>query len=255
MIPNTCVIPAAGMGTRWAPISSYFPKEMLPLGNKPVIEIVINEIVASGIHNIIVVINKKKDIIKKYFQENKTFIPKTNLYFVYQKKPAGLADVILLCRPLIKQTAFCMALPDLPTLSPVPAIKQLIGVYSQGHQKQHLVSFAKFPRESRHLYGECKVSKSMEIIHFCPKQQSLKPHHPAFIFRMSGRYIFQESIFDAAQKTIKNNPNEINERMVLELSLSEGVPSLCVPISGKTFDTGYPAGYATANNLFSSRDR
>ena len=249
---STCVIPAAGIGSRWAPISSYVPKEMLPLNNQPVIEQVITKVLKSGIKKIVIVISPQKEIIKRYISEN-LGKDKAKIIFVYQKTPKGLADVMLLAKKHIREKAFAMSLPDLPVISNKAVLLQLIEAFDKTQGKYHIVSFDRFPKSRRHLYGECKIrriepdSKYFNIIHYCPKDKDLsKSHHENSSLRMSGNYIFKREIFAAAKMVLESARGEVNERAVLEQSLKDGVPSLCVPIIGKTFDTGYPQGYATA---------
>ena len=69
---KSCIIPAAGLGTRWAPFSNFFPKEMLPIQGQPIIGLVVQEAAEAGCKDIVIVINKKKEIIKKYLLRTNT---------------------------------------------------------------------------------------------------------------------------------------------------------------------------------------
>ena len=126
------IIPLAGLGTRLLPLTSVFPKELLPINGKPGIEYIIDECIDAGIKEIIFIISKKKRIIKNYFYNDKFFkkiIKKkkdkriTNEYkkilkykkmikFVYQNKPQGTGDAILKTKKFIKEKYFLILLPD-----------------------------------------------------------------------------------------------------------------------------------------------
>ena len=126
------IIPLAGLGTRLLPLTSVYAKELLPINGKAGLEYIIEECIDAGIKEIIFIISKKKEIIKKYFYNDKFYkkiIKKkkdfriTNEYkkiqkykkmikFVYQNEPKGTGDAVLKCQKLIKNKFFLMLLPD-----------------------------------------------------------------------------------------------------------------------------------------------
>ena len=127
------IIPLAGQGTRLLPLTSVLPKELLPINGKPGIEYILDECVKSGIKEIIFIISKKKNIIKKYFYNDnfyKNLIKrkkkdkrlkfeyskikkyKKMIKFVYQNSPRGTGDAVLKCKNLIKSKYFLMLMPD-----------------------------------------------------------------------------------------------------------------------------------------------
>lgn len=251
-----CIIPAAGKGTRWAPVSGYLPKEMLPLIDKPVIEWVINEAIDSGCKHIIVVINKQKEMIREYLSHNKKLSAKAKFSFVYQKEALGIAHTMHICKNLVKDEPFVVALPDLPTISKTPVIKQLVKLFERERGKTHIVSFDKFSSDSLHLYGEClaKLKKNgvLEIIHYCEKANGEnKPHHYGNNLRMSGRFVFSSKIFPIINKLLKERTQgEISDRTALRSAMVNNQETLGCVISGHTYDTGYPNGYVKANTAF-----
>ena len=249
------MIPAAGRGSRWAPISGYLPKEMLPLIDKPVIEWVIDEVVASGCNKIIIVINKQKKEIRKYLLRNLKLKNKVKLYFVNQNEPLGIAHAIFLCKNLIKHENFAVALPDLPTIARKPVLKQLIGSHKKINGMANIVSFNSFPSETLHFFSECLAETRkdglLKIIHFCPKEESGKPHHPGNKIRMSGRYIFNSNIFPLIKKLMsKQHEGELKDTDALKEALTKNHIVLGLEIQGHTYDTGTPAGYVRANTAF-----
>lgn len=248
---NTCIIPAAGKGSRWAPVSGYLPKEMLPLIDRPVIEWVINEVANSGCKNIIIVLNNHKEVIRKYLTTNKK-LSKINFQFIYQDEPLGLAHAILMCKKLIQNNPFAVALPDLPTISKKPVMKQMFEAYNKTNY--HTISFAKFSNEYLHFYTECLVEqrkdKLLEIVHFCPKFK-IGSHHPGNFLRMQGRYVLNPEIMPVIESLLKEKDNqEITDKMALEIAMQQGQKIVGMQIHGHSYDTGTPEGYVRANTAF-----
>ena len=127
------IIPLAGLGTRLLPLTSVLPKELLPINGRPGLEYILDECIDSGIKEIIFIISKKKEIIKKYFYSDsfyKKLIKKSKknkmlkleyskikkykkmIKFVYQNSPSGTGDAVLKCKNLIKSKYFLMLMPD-----------------------------------------------------------------------------------------------------------------------------------------------
>ena len=126
------IIPLAGLGTRLIPLTSVFPKELLPINGKPGIEYIIEECISAGIKEIIFIISKKKQLINKYFyndsfykkiikekkdkrilvEYNKILKFRKKIKIVYQNKPLGTGNAVLKTKKLIKDKYFLMLLPD-----------------------------------------------------------------------------------------------------------------------------------------------
>jgi len=126
------IIPLAGLGTRLLPLTSVFPKELLPINGKPGIEYILDECIDAGIKEIIFIISKNKELIKKYFYNDKFYLKiikkkkdkriiteykkilnyRKRIRFVYQNKPLGTGDAVLKTSRLIKDKHFLLLLPD-----------------------------------------------------------------------------------------------------------------------------------------------
>ena len=126
------IIPLAGLGTRLLPLTSVFAKELLPINGKPGIQYILDECIDAGVKEIIFIISEKKEMIKKYFNNDKFYKSiikkkkdpriineykkilkyKKMIKFVYQNKPKGTGDAVLKTRKLIKDKYFLMLLPD-----------------------------------------------------------------------------------------------------------------------------------------------
>ncbi len=252
---DLCIIPAAGRGSRWAPVSGYLPKEMLPLIDRPVIDWVIEEAINSGCRKIIVVINKHKRLIKDYLLKDKALTKKAQLIFVNQEQPLGISHAMLLCQKFIDDQPFSVALPDLPTIAQRPVLGQLIKAFELNQAKSHIISFNNFPADTLHHYTECLLktqsNKLLDITHFCPKNPNNQPHHTGGKLRMSGRYVFLPEIIPVINDMLKNyQGEEIKEFDAIRQAISEGQPVLGLSISGHTYDTGNPATYVRANTAF-----
>ncbi len=126
---ETAVIPAAGYGSRMAPLTTVIPKEMYPLGHIPIIEHTIVELISSGMKRIGIVIRKGKEVIKEYLNGRKTLYKNVEFYFTYQENPHGLGDAMRRAKEFIGQNPFIMAIPDQILLSEKPATQQLLDAY------------------------------------------------------------------------------------------------------------------------------
>jgi len=104
------IVPAAGKGTRLLPVTAVIPKELIPIGNKPMVQYVFERIIDAGIPEVVVVINLSKMALKKYLRQE--FSKKIKLRFIFQKEPVGLADAISLCRPVVGKNPFLLCMPD-----------------------------------------------------------------------------------------------------------------------------------------------
>lgn len=138
-IVEKAVIPAAGLGSRMFPITKSIPKEMLPLGRKPMVQHVMEEALASGIRQVCIVIREGKEVIRDYFlsrqpQERKRdanivelekLTEECELSFVYQERPLGLGDALLQAREFVAGDPFVLMMPDQFMRSSVPATLQL----------------------------------------------------------------------------------------------------------------------------------
>src|SRR5713226_8719176 len=164
------VLPAAGLGTRFLPATKAQPKEMLPVVDKPLIQYVVEECVASGIENIIVVTGRGKNAIEDHFDsspELESFLEskgKSDLaelvhnignmvHFSYtrQKEPLGLGHAVLVAKDLVGNELFAVLLGDVIIPGPRPATRQLVGVYEA--TGKGAITVEEVPRDKTQLYG------------------------------------------------------------------------------------------------------
>lgn len=211
------VIPAAGLGSRMLPITRSVPKEMLPVGRKPMIQHVIEEAVASGLKQICIVIREGKEIIRDYFcprhashdkrdaklEELESLVESCELSFIYQPQPRGLGDALLQARAFVGDESFVMMIPDQLMLSNIPATLQLIRDSQPGSfirsgllrlAKDELPFFAGargVEIESRSAEGEFAISRLQT-----EEETRAIYSDSAYELRGFGRTVYPPEIFD-----------------------------------------------------------
>ena len=213
------VIPAAGLGTRFLPATKAQPKEMLPVFDKPTIQYVIEEAVASGIDDILIITGKGKRSIEDHFDRSfeleyilhengkedylknvKEISDLANIYYVRQKKQKGLGDAIYCAKKHVGDEPFAVMLGDTITKSSVPCIKQLIDVYNK--YDSSTIAVEAVPCEKVERYGIIKGNEIEENIYHI-EQLVEKPsvdEAPSNLAIM-GRYFLEAEIFDHISDT------------------------------------------------------
>lgn len=222
------VIPAAGWGTRFLPITKSQPKEMIPVVDTPVIQYVVEEAVASGITDILMIIGKGKRAIEEHFDRSpileESLIAKkqfelleqvkkisqlANIHFIWQKEMNGLGDAIRYARDHVGNEPFAVLLGDtLIKNDGEPITKQLMNVYER--YKSSVVALEEVPKKKVHRYGVIQGKKLEDNVliaeDFIEKPSIEKaPSNLA----IASRYVFTAEIFDFLEKTKPGKNNEI----------------------------------------------
>lgn len=245
---TTCVIPAAGAGSRWLSASSRLPKEMLPILGKPAIQWIVEEAVESGCSKIIVVVNKKKLLIKDYLKNKIAFPPRIKVSFVNQEKQLGLAHALLLTRKYVSQKKFAVILPDMPAIYNEPIIPQITNSRETIKKARAIFSLAKYPENNMLTYGKSLLKKRKkgiyEIRHVCPRENNGHNHRYSSL-HFSGRFIYDRSCFKLIEKSFEdiNNGKEIDEVTPLKQVMIEENSVFGVEVIGKVYDIGTPDAY------------
>ncbi len=212
------VIPAAGLGTRFLPATKAQPKEMLPVFNKPTIQYVVEEAVASGIDDILIITGKGKRSIEDHFDrsfeleyflrscgkiddliEIEAISEIADIYYVRQKQQKGLGDAILCAKKHIDGDPFAVLLGDNITQSDVPCTKQLMDVFDK--YQSSTIAIEQVPEEKIERYGIIKgseISDSVYKIEDMVEKPSLgeAPSNLA----ITGRYVLVPEIFDYLER-------------------------------------------------------
>src|SRR3990172_6442933 len=154
------VFPAAGWGTRFLPVTKAQPKEMLPLVDKPVIQYAVEEAVAAGIEQVIIVTSSQKRAIEDHFDSSfeleslrkvRHISDLAQVSYVRQKEQLGLGHAVLMARELVGHEPFAVILSDDVVVAQRPCIGQLIHAYGQTHAS--CVAVMQVPHEDTSRYG------------------------------------------------------------------------------------------------------
>ena len=208
------VIPAAGLGTRFLPATKAQPKEMLPVYNKPTIQYVVEEAVASGIDDILIITGKGKRSIEDHFDrsfeleyslrncgkmdylvEVEAISEMADIYYVRQKKQKGLGDAILCAKKHIDGQPFAVLLGDTITQSTVPCTKQLLDVHKK--YDSSAIAIERVPRDKIERYGIIKGQQVEDSVYKIEDMVE-KPHpdEAPSDLAITGRYVLESDIFD-----------------------------------------------------------
>ena len=259
--------PAAGLGTRFLPATKAQPKEMLPLVDKPLIQYGVEEALASGIDNIIIITGRGKNAIEDHFdvsyelekileQRGETELLKVvrdisdmiNLAYVRQKEALGIGHALLTAQGLIGNETFACFLGDDIIDSEIPCIKQLLNVY---YEHQHpVVAIEEVLPDDVSSYGIIagkEIAEGLyEITDMIEKpSRDQAPTNLAII----GRYILTPDLFDALEKVPKDAKGEIQITNGLKLLLKQR-PIFGYKFRGTRYDAGNKLGFLKATVEF-----
>ena len=257
------VIPAAGLGTRFLPATKAQPKEMLPIVDKPTIQYIVEEAVASGIESIIIITGKSKRAIEDHFdssveleteleKKHKTELLKVsqdisnmvNLYYVRQKHPLGLGHAVLCAKDFIGNEPFGVMLGDDIMVSEKPVLKQLIEDYER--QNATVIGVKQVAHDEVNKYGVIKTLSDSGKLHKIEDLVEKPPiaEAPSNLAVM-GRYVISQSICPMLEKTGEGAGGEIQLTDALRLLLtSEQIYGY--EFEGKRYDTGDKLGFLKA---------
>jgi len=223
------IIPLAGQGIRLLPLTSVFPKELLPINGKPGIEFILDECIKSGIKEIIFIISKKKNIIKKYFYNDafyKKLIKKRKndkrlkfeyskikkykkmIKFVYQNSPRGTGDAVLKCKKFIKSKYFLMLMPD-DLIINRNCSADLIKLHNK--YKSSIIASKRVNKKNVSRWGIFKIKK-IDKKDFIIKDVIEKPSTKSAPsnYAVIGRYVLPKSIFSVLEKQKPGKNGEIH---------------------------------------------
>ncbi len=277
------VIPVAGFGSRMLPLSKSIPKELLPLGNRPVIHYVIEEAIAAGIKNIVLVTHPQKQAIENYFDLNVElddalrdggkialadslqWLPDdVKILSVRQGKRLGLGHAVAAARPIVDGHHFAVMLPDV-----------VIDPYHTNYAKQNLAymtqQFAQtgvsqilvdpVAQKDIHKYGIAKtknkqtiykkhnINESIEVVGFVEKPEAkYAPSNLAVV----GRYVFDCQIFDYLTRTAPDKKGEIQLTNAID-SLIESANVEVTTMVGNSYDAGDMKTYVEAFAYFAEQ--
>jgi UTP--glucose-1-phosphate uridylyltransferase len=267
------VFPAAGLGTRFLPVTKAQPKEMLPLVDKPIIQYGVEEAVASGIDNIILVTGRGKNAIEDHFDvsvELESFLEARgkreqldeirkisnmiNFAYVRQGEALGLGHAVLVTRELVGHEPFAVILADDVIDADPPAMKQLIDVFERVGGP--VLAVERVPPEEVSSYGVIAVDTNAglgegtyrirDLVEKPPRDEA--PSNLAII----GRYVLTPDIFPALAATKSDRTGEIQLTNGLR-ALLKSRPIYACEVKGVRHDTGNKLGFLKAVVYFALR--
>src|SRR5271163_1607082 len=226
------VLPAAGLGTRFLPATKAQPKEMLTVVDKPQIQYVAEECVASGIEHIIIITGRGKQSIEDHFDSNpelERFLEErgkkdlaelvrsvgnmVQVSYTRQKEPLGLGHAVLVAKDLVGDEPFAVLLGDVLIPGENPATKQLIDVYEA--TGVGAIAVEEVPRDRTHLYGIVDGEPAPQppfgarLLRIRDLVEKPKPENAPSNLAITGRYVLPAAIFDCLARTKPGAGNEI----------------------------------------------
>jgi len=231
------VIPCGGMGTRFLPITKTLPKEMLPIIDTPVLSYIVEEAIDSGITDVLLIINRKKMDIRKYFSPDpaleehllkagkteylervKRIHERANISFAFQEEPKGSADAVYKAKSFTGDESFCLSWGDDLICAETPVMKQLTSVYEEGMQA--IVGVQRIDSDDIVKYGVADVKHSDGRLHNLSSIVE-KPKLSEIPSRLAslGRYVLSSDIY----KAIENTKPGVGG----ELQFTDSVKSIC----------------------------
>lgn len=252
------IIPAAGLGTRFLPATKAMPKEMLPIVDKPTIQYIVEEAIASGIEDIIIVTSNTKRAIEDHFDKNfeleenlkqkgkeellkKVKESEVDIHYIRQKEPKGLGHAVWVARKFIGDEPFAVLLGDDIVVAEPPGLKQLIDMYEKTGCS--IVGVQQVPEDETDRYGIVdpigKDGRLYEVRKFVEKpKRGTAPSNLAIM----GRYVLTPEIFMHLDKQKIGAGGEIQLTDAIQM-LNEEQKVYAYDFAGKRYDVGEKLGF------------
>ena len=261
--PMKGVILAAGYATRFLPASKTIPKEMFPLIDRPAIDFIVQEMVDSGIQDILLVSSRRKKVLEDYFdrevelssafeeshQHKKLELIKpttANIFTLRQQYMMGTGNALMLVEPFVNNEPFVVAYPDDIVFGDPPLTQQLIDAWKACGDT--ILTVKELPKNELQRYGIIdpeNTGKRMKVRSMVEKPESgTEPSS----FATYGRYLYTPDIFDALRSsdTRHKHQGEFTQTEAINLMASKGKVS-ALQFEGTRYDLGEPLGYLVSS--------
>lgn len=257
------VIPAAGLGTRVLPATKAIPKEMFPIVDKPAIQYIVEEAVASGITDILIITNRGKDAIEDHFdrcpeleanlhkQDKNTMLKSiesvsrlANVYFLRQKEAKGLGHAVKCAQSFVGKEPFAVLYGDDVIIGKNPVCRQLMDAFEE--YNLCVVGAKQVPKEKIVNYGSLKVTPLHDNILRCTDMiEKPSPDKIMSLYSILGRCVLTPEIFDILEITTPGYGGEIQLTDAMKvLAKRDGIT--VVDFEGKRYDIGNKLGIMQA---------
>lgn len=261
------IIPAAGLGTRFLPATKAQPKEMLPIVDKPTIQYIIEEAVASGIEEILIITGRNKKCIEDHFDKSieleieleksgkdellemvRNISDMVDIHYIRQKEPRGLGHAIHCAKTFVGDEPFAVMLGDDVVESEVPCLKQLMDCFQEYNTT--ILGVQKVPENEVNKYGivdgihiENRVYKVKDLVEKPSVEET--PSNVAIL----GRYIITPQIFEILENTKPGKGGEIQLTDALKILISREA-MYAYNFEGRRYDVGDKLGFLQATIEF-----
>lgn len=261
------VIPAAGVGTRFLPATKAVPKELLPIVDRPTIQYIVEEAVASGIEQVILITARGKEAVEEHFavsteleavlkrqkkedllQMVKGLSEMVKIRSVSQKEPKGLGHAVLCAREAVGEEPFAVLLGDDLVDAEPPCLAQMVEVSRQ--KGGAVIALLRVPAAETHLYGIIRGEQVDERIYRIQELvEKPAPDKAPSNLAIIGRYLLPPEIFPILEKTPPGKGGEIQLTDALQ-TLARSMPLYGYEFVGDRYDAGDKFGYLQANIAF-----
>ena len=269
------VFPVAGMGTRLLPATKSQPKEMLPVGYKPVVQYVVEEMVEQGMSKFLFITGRKKRSIEDHFDDDPELEARLSgkdqtvdevdysargveFYYARQRRPDGNADAVRLAREFVGNESFVVAFGDTIIYSPdTPRVIERMVDSHERHQSVATIGVWEVPHEETRKYGVVRpageIGNDFAIRDIVEKPD---PAEAPSCLAVAARYIFTPDIFSAIDSLEPGLGGELWLTDAIRILLQRGAPVRCVRLNcvEKRYDIGMPLTYYKAFADFALRD-
>jgi UTP--glucose-1-phosphate uridylyltransferase len=262
------VIPAAGLGTRFLPATKATPKEMLPVVDKPAIQYVVEEAVAAGLSDVLMITGRSKRALEDHFDRNyeleEALVRKgdasrlarvqessdlATMHYVRQGDPRGLGHAVLCAEPHVGDHPFAVLLGDDLIDARDPLLARMIEV--QEHYRGSVVALMEVDPELIHLYGCAAMAPTddSDVVRVTGLVEKPEPGQAPSSYAVIGRYVLDPAVFSVLRETSPGRGGEIqltDALRVLAERDDEGGPVHGVVFKGRRYDTGDRGDYLRA---------
>ncbi len=259
------VVPVAGLGTRLLPATKSQPKEMLPVGKKPIVQYVVEELEGSGIERVLFVTGRGKSSIEDHFDDDPELIrllreggkedllaelqyERIGVHFLYtrQRRQRGLGDAVLCAENFTGDAPFVVALGDsiIGRHTPSRVVQTLVSAFEES-DASCAIAIEEVPIEQTAFYGIVKPRTDTDVFEISDLVEKPKPGEAPSNLAIAARYVFAPSIFDAIRRTELDWRGEIQLTDAIRLLLQGGerVIGVRLPATEKRYDIGNLESY------------
>jgi UTP--glucose-1-phosphate uridylyltransferase len=273
---NIAVVPVAGLGTRLLPATKSQPKEMLPVGRKPVVQYVVEELTRMKMKRVLFITGPGKASIENHFDRNEELIQELRetgkealleeleferaplqYFYTRQRELLGLGHAIQCAEPFVGDQPFVTALGDsiIGMHARSDIVQRMIRCFLEKHASA-VVAFEKVPREEVHRYGIAKPKAEGDIFEVDDLIEKPSPQEAASNLAIAARYVFAPVIFEAIKRTPPGKGGEIQITDAIRLLMKDGgrVYGVCLRADERRYDIGNFQAYFRAFVEFALED-